>query len=138
VADRLTEIRSRLERATPGPWSHDTGKYDEHDTSSPDLVCAAPRWDNVARCYQDDLDEGAPPGQDHRNAAFIAHAPEDIAWLLDQVAELERKVAAIRRGEPSRIDITGWPLDRTIGAHSHYEADGSDEPEPLQGTTEAP
>jgi hypothetical protein len=59
---RLADIRSRLERATPAPW---------RPAASAEIVCEHNPFRIVAVV------------RDARDQAFIAHAPEDIAWLLD-------------------------------------------------------
>jgi hypothetical protein len=78
---RLDEIRARLEAATPGPWYAESfagifsaaERLREVDESgslvADDPLCV------VGDCINTDSD-----------TEFIAHAPEDIAWLL-KVAE---------------------------------------------------
>lgn len=71
---RLAEIRARLEAATPGPW-----EACDAEASSP-YAC----WRITAGelpladvgSYKTSL------GQDERNAALIASAPQDLAFLL--------------------------------------------------------
>jgi hypothetical protein len=70
--DRLQEIRARLDAATPGPWL-----YPEDDPTriqASDGVSVA-----VITRRVDDAD-------------LIAHAPADLAWLLDKVEELTKRV----------------------------------------------
>lgn len=64
MSDRLQEIRARLDAATPGPW----------EKTSPNVVVAA-----------GDVVAGVPLTN---NADLIAHAPADLAWLLDEVERL--------------------------------------------------
>jgi hypothetical protein len=97
-SSRLAEIRARLEAATPGPWSRDPGPetelgtdlwYDRlySDRSQPDgFVYIHPvtkpedeLW--IAEVFQNEQD-----------ADLISHAPADIAWLLDEVERLEKRV----------------------------------------------
>ena len=74
MTDRLAEIRARLDAATPGPWR-------------------AADWDDargirvVVGEFPRDPYTLALAERDH-DARFIAHAPTDIAWLLDEVARL--------------------------------------------------
>lgn len=85
MIDRLAEIKARLAAATPGPWAeqlhpeisppHKPRVHGHMDTT---LVCEVGNAEDWVRAY----DEW------QANADFIAHAPEDIAWL---VAELEQK-----------------------------------------------
>jgi uncharacterized small protein (DUF1192 family) len=68
MPDRLAEIRARLDAATTLPVS-------------PHSVTLFPidrRRDEIAE------------------RAFIAHAPADIAWLLDEVDVLRERVAILR------------------------------------------
>lgn len=83
---RLKEIRERVEKASPGPWSwywrKEDGQTDCGVTREPIpghvySVCRAPRYEN----------EG--PGSD--NLWFIAHAREDIPFLLQELAEQEKE-----------------------------------------------
>ena len=70
VSDRLSAIRARLDAATPGP-------------------------DGRLRRVQPTPQPWGPPltyEVDKPDADFIAHAPADIAWLLEQVDELTKRV----------------------------------------------
>ena len=74
MTDRLQEIRARLDAATPGPWNFgriagDWGSVHTHGRT------------NVVINSEDD--GGYAADQD-----LIAHAPADIAWLLDEVERL--------------------------------------------------
>ena len=96
---RLEDIEERLNKATPAPWKptfrfesaerarelgYDTcqDKY-EHATiirgpdSSPIVACATPQIGTFSA--KGDID-------------FIAHSPEDIRYLLDEVKFLEAKL----------------------------------------------
>lgn len=71
MPDRLKEIRARLDAATPGPWD-----VDEWTTTADVFASGAKSEPTVAhRVRMSDAD-------------FIAHAPADIAWLLDEVERL--------------------------------------------------
>lgn len=70
MTDRLTEIKVRCEAATPGPWVYgcrDIYVNRPYAIRTSDLIAA-----DIAR---------------EEDRAFIAHAREDIPWLL---ADLER------------------------------------------------
>ena len=80
---RISEIRARLEAATPGPWKVDYDKVFETDTDS----CVTGIFSTSERivetdfgCYQ----------QKANDAEFIAHASADIAWLLEQLERAEQ------------------------------------------------
>ncbi len=79
MADRLTEIRARWASVgSDTPWHVDeTGAAVVSATGS-----------TVATHSVDGWWAGAGPQLDPRDAAAIAHAPDDIAFLL---AELERR-----------------------------------------------
>jgi hypothetical protein len=76
---RISEIRARMEAATPGPWKWE-GPVDLVDGSQ-------------ARCLAGDglvLRHEALTWKMHEpDAALIANAPADIAYLLDRVEALE-------------------------------------------------
>ncbi|MEU2924162.1 hypothetical protein ABZ636_03745 [Streptomyces sp. NPDC007251] len=105
----LDAIQARTEAATPGPW----GTY--HDGSELDYIDIAAdleETDTGFRCRRqiamtvDEPIDNDPSHKEwtveqdrqqiHADAAFIAHAPEDIAALLAEVhrlrAELARRV----------------------------------------------
>jgi len=91
--DRLQEIRARLDAATPGPWII----YEDEETGQLDP------WD----------DEGMHPILDSQsNADLIAHAPADIAWLLDEVERSRRTVRrlSIERLQAMSEDLPGGYL----------------------------
>jgi hypothetical protein len=79
--DRIAAIRARLEAATPGPWVHDEEGYmgcGEVYTMGEGVEggnIAAPSGD----CYPR---SGYSPKEDME---FIAHAPDDIAYLLGEL-----------------------------------------------------
>lgn len=73
--NRIAEIKARLEKTTPGPWKVTYNEdlewpkvYSEHR-----LICA----------YTNEM-----------NAYFIAHAPEDIQYLLE-ITDILREVCKI-------------------------------------------
>lgn len=78
----IEAIRARLEAATPGPWTKTKSNNPETRVcqvhSAQGAVCA-PFWGPTRS-----LDEA------NRNAAFIAHAPEDIRALLDCVEGMSK------------------------------------------------
>ena len=84
MSDRLTEIRARLDAATPGPWVPD----DEcvlRPASSPHG-----RFLIIAECHDG--------GHLENDARLIASAPSDIEWLLDEVEHLREWGAGWQRG----------------------------------------
>jgi hypothetical protein len=78
----LDAIEARANAATPGPWTQEGNLVGEQGNEGQDLfhVLSTVRNGRVA------WDEVAP------NAAFIAHAREDIPALVARVRELELTV----------------------------------------------
>src|SRR5262245_30261712 len=99
---RLEEITARLATATPGPWRW---LYGDERGSFHWLVNDAGvrvHSDGGARGeYNPDIDVWGP------DAALIAHAPADLAWLL---AELRTALAAC---EEARRLLAQWDADNT-------------------------
>lgn len=88
MPDRIEEIKARLAKATPGPWVWDGDPVQPDalfsDTAEVTIFEAVDAYNNAAMRW---------PGQNRvADQAFIAHAPEDIAYLL---AELETARAAL-------------------------------------------
>lgn len=79
---RIEEIRARLSAATPGPWR--TQRADEESGEIDWEVMSGAKGTPVARVSEAD-DYGLPTTRG--DAALIAAAPADLAYLL---AELER------------------------------------------------
>jgi 8-oxo-dGTP diphosphatase len=76
MSDRLEKIREREARATPGPWEEAAWGYRQAGENGKPVVWAEPN------------SHGSPGAHvDHRmgDAEFIAHAREDVPWLLEQV-----------------------------------------------------
>jgi hypothetical protein len=70
--EELQAIKARLAAAMPGPWTIKRGRYVVSDRL----------------LY--DVDTSCVYGED--NLVFIAHAPTDIAALLDEVEKLRAKL----------------------------------------------
>lgn len=73
------EIKARLEAATEGKWDNSTNERSEH----PSVI------------YTDIDDEGSLIVAECRTVKdgdFIAHAPTDIKWLLEEVNRLRNKI----------------------------------------------
>ena len=132
--DRLTEIRTRLEKATPGPWEQKVHRYSTYYNAK---VLIEP---SVAAVFESNA-----------NSDLIAHAPEDIAYLLSEVTRLRGLVQEVAQsGVASRTvllpegqvgggaamtpldtdgnssdlvaEVTAW-LDRYDYANSHDDTD---------------
>ena len=104
--EQLAAIRARLDAATPGPWkiSGELPDY-EHYTR----ICVE-SWIfdaidiDVPVCpdgfTKGEIDERDNPQAD---AALIAHAPTDIAALLDAIAARDAEIERLRKIELSII-----------------------------------
>lgn len=80
TTDQAAAIRSRLRAASPGRWFVET-------------IDAAP----VAVSRQHGVAITAVVEDEHLTAGdadLIAHAPADLAWCLDRIAELESQLHA--------------------------------------------
>lgn len=88
---RLAKIEVRANAATPGPWSPETlGAVLRSDGRQ--LAC-------VSVC-------GDPPSTRDANAAFIAHAREDVPALVAEVRRLTDALAeAIAQRDAAREDL---------------------------------
>jgi ubiquinone biosynthesis protein UbiJ len=83
MPDRLAEIRARLDAATPGPWR----LIKPLSTASRNVLHNVVR-DTIPN-HSEEMGEYRGRWMD---ADLIAHAPDDIAWLLDEVERLEKRV----------------------------------------------
>lgn len=91
--DRLTQIEQRRAAATPAPWGwRPFGGDPENLNRVVVYPPAVPAWTVIADSIDRDED-----------AEFIAHAPEDIDFLLRRVRE---QATAIRRVRELRDDAT--------------------------------
>ena len=77
--DRIAEIRARLEAATPGPW--EAVKWEDYDHMNGYVET----WDVEGPDHDGD-------GNGQQDAEFIAHARDDVPFLL---AEIERLSTAL-------------------------------------------
>lgn len=79
------EIRKRLEKATPGPWS-----CERDDAEHGDIYYAihGSKYEFITNVHEI---------SNKANADFIAHAPTDIAALLSDNATLRSRLESIER-----------------------------------------
>jgi hypothetical protein len=101
---RLTEIRNRLEKATRGPWKAILRKAER---LMPIIQFGCP--ENPDTDYGGFMygRTGYSPNPDN-NAVFIAHCPDDVEFLLDEVDRLKAEVAALRdAGRAGRPPLKG-------------------------------
>ncbi|WP_329330844.1 hypothetical protein OIU81_03275 [Streptomyces sp. NBC_01454] len=83
MSDRLTEIAARAAAATPGPWTvHEEWPGSVFHGGEPNLLPIARTTGRMAEA----------------NERFIAHAREDVPWLLAEVERLRTVIAALAEG----------------------------------------
>jgi hypothetical protein len=84
MSDRIDEIKARLEAATPGEWVHKNHPqhYDIQYTATIMGRSVTQAWKPFFEYANTDND-----------AEFIAHAPQDIEYLLGEVARLRAENA---------------------------------------------
>jgi hypothetical protein len=87
---RFDEIRHRLERVTPGPWT-------VQNRTTLVAMPGTPEDVDIADC---DPWNGLPMVQNVANADFLAHSLDDIVWLTERVRDLERQA----KGQASECD----------------------------------
>lgn len=85
MTDRLSEIRARLEKATPGPWYW----KDDRDSSYLSDEKGMTILDDGSACgeYNQTID---PKGPD---ADFIANARTDLEWAVQEIERLNKVIA---------------------------------------------
>ena len=76
----IDEIRARAEAATPGPWMWEEVKYPDEPVHL--------RFGNC--------DFVLGRAEFYRDADFIAHAREDIPYLLDALEQLQAENISLR------------------------------------------
>lgn len=120
----LEAIEYRLDLITPFPWRVDeAATYDPQEvgicSEQGDPRLAFTSWDRFVVCYGDE-DKPTPGHQVAlANATFIAHAPEDMAALLDEVYRLKRELQYAQESVTSQIQVA-----RRAGAESMRAAIG--------------
>lgn len=100
--ERIAEIRGREKAATQGPWrAHKSFEviYGQKSGCDSTIVCALESEDFM---YSKERDMQA-------NAAFIAHAREDIPALLDEVERLRAENQVLEKALEDLLDYC--PVD---------------------------
>lgn len=86
--DRLEIIRGRIEAASPGPWRAGTSPG-----GAAGVWRAGSQTDDPSLCVV----ASVPTGEDLGDAAFIAHAREDVPILIAEVERLRAENDALRQ-----------------------------------------
>jgi hypothetical protein len=106
---RISEIRRRLEKATPGPWKLQT------DDNWPWRIVTE---DESALLL--DFTGGEIPSDE--DADLIAHAPSDIAHLLAVHEQQAATIATLEGERDSWIDAAGDLTERFEGVQAERDA----------------
>ncbi len=123
MSDRIAEIRERMEKATPGPWGviREIDSTEYGDFAVHGVAPIAPlRW------YSDNAPAHtvADPVERFEDAEFIAHSPDDIAFLLSRLSAITDALEFLSVSPPA--EVTEEMVRR---AESHlrewYERDGN-------------
>lgn len=93
-------IRARLAAATAGPWTRTETMHAESSVAVAEYPITKP----IAKVHTDPDDYG------RANAELIAHAPTDLARLLDRVEELEATVERVRSACETTTLVDDWGL----------------------------
>ena len=80
--DRIAEIKSRLQAITPGTWLIRESDDDDFEDADPTVVTVEGLY--IAQTSYDGLSYTIRPTM-HADAEFIAHAKDDIEFLLRQL-----------------------------------------------------
>lgn len=104
VAERLREIRARLDASTPAPWRTSPTHYWAAGGVMHEVVLR-PLGDGEVEFVAITGPIGETRAQ--QDAHFIAHAREDIAWLLGRVARLRA------------VQMRGWDTALDSAKHAH-------------------
>lgn len=87
-ADRLAEIRARIDAATPGPWIYES-QADVHGFDGDEIHYVTPQ--DAAR----DDDPPMTSFYERADAELVAHAPDDLAYLLGELDDAQRLFDAL-------------------------------------------
>lgn len=113
---RLSAIRARLEQATEGPWFAETNYSPEPYCTPSWYVVNAPHHPSVQ------LSRYVAEAEDSQDAEFIAHAREDIPYLLAEIDTLSSRLQA------REAELRGWEemAQRVMGKQGRDTMKGTD------------
>lgn len=105
--ERLAAIKARADAATPGPW-----KTGEDDFTKHTIYAAKDRATIIVQ-RRDDSDmfwnSIIPLKQTFSDAAFIAHAREDVPALLEEVERLRKQLDGLKKIAAFSMGCTSHP-----------------------------
>lgn len=113
TADRITEIETREQAATKGPWGFYDGETYADVAADLEMTGQSSYsyrqkvaqlededfWDDLAH---EGMDEDRASEQMAANAAFIANARTDVPWLIEQLQQA-RRIAVELENENARL-----------------------------------
>jgi hypothetical protein len=110
----IAAIKARLAAITPGPWTQwvEHGSVYAGEITRNEPHCLTGGHTLVAECI-DDFDDDGHEVPWEANAAFIAAAPQDIAWLL---RDRERLRAALADAAAALHDADATAYQRARAA----------------------
>lgn len=115
MSDRIEEIRERLAKATPGPWTW--GAIEDSGST----VFAPSRKLNLAAVWRNYDSKDAPQNHE-QDAAFIANAPSDIDFLLRELTAareaIDEAAKALFRERTFHPDLWAWPDRKCAQCHA--------------------
>jgi len=101
--DKIDEIKGRWRAASRGPWFVMEDGFNPRYKTAPTVYATDDVLRYIAKCadYGNPAEnqDGTPIRQTDNiaNATFIAHAPEDIEYLLNEIQRLKKKQPAQRK-----------------------------------------
>lgn len=90
--NRILEIKERLQATTPGAWR--VWKPDEDYFGNDDPMIETESGQYIAQTSYDNLSSTVRETM-VADADFIAHAKEDVAYLLEQLESTSRRIEAV-------------------------------------------
>jgi DNA polymerase III epsilon subunit-like protein len=136
--EELAEIERRCAEATPGPWQ--VNRFDNDGGEINWQVQQVPRPSEVIANVTDD-----EPKRAKHDAAFVAHAREDLPAAIAEIERLNRLVVATANADPSwveRCTTQAAEIERLATAlqaerAAWQEASGADSPGHLTAALKA-
>lgn len=94
--DKLSDIEMRCMNAYPGPWANSIGGgYNVH-ASDMKWICVTDNRDWDSRGPYSSIRRQTAI----RTAEFIAHAREDIPWLIAEIRRLQYEIETLQEAAP--------------------------------------
>jgi hypothetical protein len=122
-AARLAEIRERVEAATAGPWRHGTNpRFEDGPDWSWGATGTVATHESFGRPLETRVLSAEDPPENEADLDFIAHAREDVPYLLALVESYAPLVAAARTVIEHARALAWNPLMPMAELEAHFEA----------------